>query len=55
MKLVEKADTWARCRFAYYHEKELFTFMRRWLPDIRIKDEALQKRFEDELRHYFAS
>jgi predicted DNA-binding transcriptional regulator YafY len=54
MKLVEKADTWARFRFAYYHEKELFTFMRRWLPDIHIEDETLQNRFEDKLRCYFA-
>jgi predicted DNA-binding transcriptional regulator YafY len=55
MKLMEKSDTWVRCRFSYYHEKELFTFMRRWLPDVRIEDEALQEKFEDELRRYLAS
>ena len=34
---MEKADIWACYRFSHYHEKELFTFMRRWLPDVRIE------------------
>jgi predicted DNA-binding transcriptional regulator YafY len=54
MEIIEHNDVWMRCRLHYYHEKELFTFVRKWIPDIRIEDERLQKRFEDVLNYYLS-
>ena len=39
-------------KFSYYHKAELFSFLKKWLPDIHIKDETLQNEFRTLLQNY---
>ena len=52
VKIVESTDEKILLQFSYYNKAELFTFVKKWLPDIRIEDTALQNELIALLKAY---
>jgi len=54
MHLVEESGDTALLDFDYYHETELFDFLKHWLPDVKIMNNTtLSEKFATMLHSYF--
>jgi len=54
IQLLEEKEEAVLLLFDYYHETELFDFLKHWLPDVHIVDnEMLSEKFTEMLQIYF--
>jgi predicted DNA-binding transcriptional regulator YafY len=52
MKKTADSEIYATFLFTYHHKVELFTFVKKWIPDIRINDPKLQKELNEIMNTY---
>jgi hypothetical protein len=53
MEIVETHEAYLLVRIFYHNEIELFSYVKSWIPHIRIADnDALMEKFSGELRWF---